>query len=210
MSPSTSASVCSPLPSSGSRVPPVPHLPRYYGVVRLLQPVPAVSGLPRRRGTSPLGCGVCSPGRRIHASRGRAPLRSGGAHACLVREEAGGLPGSWRIPVKACPGLGTPAAPNDLAFAVVRMLSSARLTASTSATVNDFGAAPSRPASSLPTLLPRQSPGERQGSLPACPLRRWPGWILTSWIPSRGFGQPTRRPPLPDLAWRDSYFPAQK
>jgi len=106
--------------------------------------------------------------------------------------------------VKACPGLGTPAAPNDLAFAVVRMLSSARLTASTSATVNDFGAAPSRPASSLPTLLPRQSPGERQGSLPACPLRRWPGWIFTSWIPLRGFGQLTRRPPLPGLAWRNS------
>jgi hypothetical protein len=77
-------------------------------------------------------------------------------------------------------------------LSVVRMRSSARLTASTSATVNDFGAAPSRPASSLPTLHPRQSPGERQGSLPACPLRRWPGWTLTSWIPSRGFGQPMR------------------
>lgn len=189
MSPSTSASVCSPLPSSGSRFPPVPHLHRYYGVVRLLQPVPAVSGLPRRRGTSPLGCCVCSPGQCIHTGRGRAPLRSGGADACLVREEAGGLPGSWGIPVNACPGLGTPAAPNDLALTVVRMLSSARLTASTSATVIDFGAVPSRPASSLPTLHPRQSPGERQGSLPACPLRRWPGWIFTSWIPSRGFGQ---------------------
>jgi len=107
----------------------------------------------------------------------------------VSREETGGLPGSWGIRVKACPGLGTPAAPNDLAVAVVRMLPSARLTASASATVNDFGAASSRPASSLPTLRPRQSPDERQGSLPACPLRRWPGWAFTSWIPTRGFGQ---------------------
>jgi hypothetical protein len=147
---------------------------------------------------------VCSPGQCIQTSRGRAHWGQA-CHACLLREEAGGLPGSWGIHVKACPGLGTPAAPNDLAVTVVRMLSSARLTASTSATVNDFGAAPSRPASSLPTLHPRQSPGERQGSLPACPLRRWPGWTLTSWIPSRGFSQPMFDfPPLPGLAWRDS------
>src|SRR5215469_5021818 len=34
---------------------------------------------------------------------------------------------------------------------------------------------------------PRRSPHERQGSLPACPLRLWPGWVLTNWIPLRGF-----------------------
>jgi hypothetical protein len=43
---------------------------------------------------------------------------------------------------------------------------------------------------------PRQSPGEKQGSRPACPLRRWPGWTFTSWIPSRGFGQPMYDVPL--------------
>ena len=36
MSPSTGTSVCSPLPSGGSRLSPVPHLRRYYEVVRLL------------------------------------------------------------------------------------------------------------------------------------------------------------------------------
>ena len=35
----------------------------------------------------------------------------------------------------------------------------------------DFGAESSRPTSSLSTLLSRRSPGERQDSLPACPLR---------------------------------------
>src|SRR5882724_7500499 len=96
---------------------------------------------------------VRSPGQCIQPA-GAWPVAVRRANACFVREETGGLPGSWRIPVKACPGLGTPAAPNDLAVSVVRMLSSAWLTASTSATANDFGAAPSRPASSLPTLQP--------------------------------------------------------
>jgi hypothetical protein len=189
MSPSTSASVCSPLPSSGSRLPPVPHLHRYYGVVRLLPTHPG-------RLRSPLTARYLSPLDAAFAPLASASRPAGARPHCgqavpylSLREEAGGLPGSWGIPVNACPGLGTPAAPNDLAFAVVRMLSSARLTASTSATANDFGAVPSRPASSLPTLRPRQSPGERQGSLPACPLRLWPGWTFTSWIPSRGFRQ---------------------
>jgi hypothetical protein len=97
------------------------------------------------------------------------------------------FPSSWRIPLKACPGLGTPAAPSDLALAVAQMLPSARLIASASATTNDFGAESSRPTSLLSTLHPRRSPGERQDSLPACPLRLWPGWTYTSWILSKGF-----------------------
>jgi len=64
------------------------------------------------------------------------------------------IPSSWRILVKACPGLGTPAAPNDLALAVVQILPSARLMASASATINDFGAESSRPSFSLSTLQP--------------------------------------------------------
>src|SRR6266481_428335 len=77
---------------------------------------------------------VRSPGQCIQPA-GAWPVAVRRANACFVREETGGLPGSWGIPVNACPGLGTPAAPNDLAVPVVRMLSSARLTASTSATV---------------------------------------------------------------------------
>jgi hypothetical protein len=38
---------------------------------------------------------------------------------------------------------------------------------------------------------PRRSTHERQGSLPACPLRLWPGRVLTNWIPLRGFRQLT-------------------
>src|SRR3972149_6753664 len=149
MSPPTVTSVCSPLPSSGSRLTPVPHSRRYYEVVRLLH---------------------------AHPGRLRSPLT-----ARYLSAECAFVPlaGASNQP-------GPAAAPNDLAVTVVRMLSSARLTASTSATVNDFGAALSRPASSLPTLHPRQSPGGRQGSLPACPLRRWPGWAFTRLSPSRG------------------------
>jgi hypothetical protein len=202
MSPSTSASVCFPLPSSGSQLSPVPHLHRYYGVVRLLPARPGRLWFPSTARYLSVECGVCSPGQRIPASRGRALLGSGGAQCLSLREETGGLPGSWRIPVNACPGLGTPAAPNDLAVTVVRMLASARLTASPSATANVFGADPSRPASSLPTLRPRQSPGERQGSLPACPLRRWPGWTFTSWTPIERFrsAHVTSSSPRLDLA----------
>ena len=199
MSPSTVPSVCSPLPSRGSRLAPVPHARRYYEVVRLLHARPG-------RLRSPLTARYLSaecpfvPLASASKPAGAWPVAVRRAVPVRVREETGGLPGSWRIPVKACHGLGTPAAPNDLAVTVVRMLSSARLTASTSATVNDFGAAPSRPASSLPTLHPRQSPDERQGSLPACPLRLWPGWTFTSWTLSRGFRQLMSTSPSPRLS----------
>jgi len=56
--------------------------------------------------------------------------------------------------METCPGLGTPAAPGALALTVTRMLPSARLIASASATTNDFGAEPSRPVSLLSTLRP--------------------------------------------------------
>jgi len=46
---------------------------------------------------------------------------------------------------------------------------------------------PHRPTYSLCTLRTRQSPSEWQHSLPACPLRLWPGWTYTSWTSSRGF-----------------------
>jgi len=188
MSPSTNTSVCSRLPSGGSRRSGSPPSSVLCG--RKTPPCPSRPSPVSLDGAVPRRWMLRSLPRPVHPNRPEArPLWGQAGQTWLLREEAGGLPGSWRIPVNACPGLGTPAAPNDLAITVVRMLSSARLTASTSATVNDFGAEPSRPASSLPTLRTRQSPDEWQGSLPACPLRRWPGWICTSWIPLRGFGQ---------------------
>src|SRR5438093_1330265 len=140
----------------------------------------------------------------VHPYRpGPGPLRSGAP--CLILAGGGGRsPRFLGNPCESVPRARDSGGSQRPRVTVVRMLSSARLTASTSATVNDFGAAPSRPASSLSTLRPSQSPGATQDSLPACPLRLWPGWTLTSWIPSRGFGQLTRRPPLPGLAWRDS------
>jgi hypothetical protein len=99
----------------------------------------------------------------------------------------------------------TPAAPSDLALAVVRILSSARLTASTSATVNDFGAAPSRRASSLPTLRPppvARREARLATGLPATALARLDSHRLDSFERFQsGHGGPS---PLPGLAWRDS------
>src|SRR5258708_1231159 len=51
----------------------------------------------------------------------------------------------------------------------------------------DFGAKPSGPTLSLSTLPSRRSPGDRQDSLPACPLQLWPDWTFTSWTLSKGF-----------------------
>jgi hypothetical protein len=68
--------------------------------------------------------------------------------------------------VIACPGLGIPAALNDLALSVVKILPSAIPKTSASATTRDFGAESSWLTILLSTLLSRRSPGERQDSLP--------------------------------------------
>ena len=81
------------------------------------------------------------------------------------------FPSSWRFLMKACHGLVTPAAPDDLALAVVQILPSALTMTSASATMNDFGAVPSRPIFLLSTLPSCRSPDRRQDSLTACPLR---------------------------------------
>ena len=146
MFPSADTSACSPLPSSGYRGrslwnPAVPHLHRYYGFVRLL----------------------------VHLSRS-PPVSLGGSVPPMVRRRWGALLGSWEIPLKACPELGTPAiparprniGPPDAAFRLVNGVGIA--------TSRVFGAEPSRPASLLCTLRTHQSPGEWQHSLPACLL----------------------------------------
>lgn len=83
------------------------------------------------------------------------------------------LPSSWEIPLKACPGLGTPVAPDALAISVIRILPSALLTASASTITQISELNLSRPASSLSTLQPHQSPGvaaRLATSLPATAL----------------------------------------
>ena len=96
---------------------------------------------------------ICSFDRCIRTDRGLVLC-------CQVNHTrfcAGGdcdvFPSSWRIPLKACPGLGTPAAPSDLALTVTQMLPSARLTASASATTNISELNSTRPTFSLSTLL---------------------------------------------------------
>jgi hypothetical protein len=107
--------------------------------------------------------------------------------------------------VNACPGLRTPAAPNNLAITVIQMLPSARLTASASATTNDFGAESSRPASSLSTLLSlpvarceaRLATGLSATTLTGLDLHQLDSYRKVS---STHF----LNPPFPSLAWRDS------
>jgi len=122
--------------------PAVFHLHRYYGVVRLLfHPSSAASGFPWR-----------------------SSYRS-----CERRWRA--LLGLWEIPLETCPELGTPAIPGrpsqlrsypDAAFRSTNGVGIA--------TIKDFGAESSRPASLLSTLRTHQSPSEWQDSLPACSL----------------------------------------
>jgi hypothetical protein len=71
------------------------------------------------------------------ARRGK-PERVGRVVKSSVHETMGSL--TWGAPVETCPGLGTPAAPDDLALSVTRVLPSASLTASASATTTAFGA----------------------------------------------------------------------
>ena len=202
MSPSTGTSVCSLLPSRGSRFSPVPHAHRYYEVVRLLPARPGRLRSPSTARYLPLNA-RSFPGPVHSTSRGLA--RCGQVrHTCSVREETGGLPGSWGIPVNACPGLGTPAAPNDLAVPVVRMLSSARLTASTSATVTISELNPRGPRPRCLRFTPTSRPA--RGKARYRPARY--GFGRAGLSPAGLFREVSvnscRLPPLPGLAWRDS------
>src|SRR6202049_115123 len=55
-----------------------------------------------------------------------------------LRRRRGGLPRSWGIPLRACPGLGTPAVRQEPRLTVLAMLPSVRLTTSASATMDVF------------------------------------------------------------------------
>src|SRR5207253_2679802 len=74
-------------------------------------------------------------------------------------------------PCGACPGLETPASRPDLANSGrCRILPSANLDNVGLATMDNFGADPSRPAALLSTLRTHRSPGEWQDSLLTCLL----------------------------------------
>jgi len=161
MFPSTDAYACSVLSSGGYRGrhhdggPAVPHLPRYYDLIRLLTIHPESLWSPLVCGTPP-GYSLRSCPGCIRPRTGHGSFQVNHASVCQGRWQA--LPGSWGTPLIACPGLGTPAAPDNLALAVVRVLPSARLIASASATTKDFGADSSRPATSLCTPHPKGHP----------------------------------------------------
>lgn len=121
--------------------PAVPHLHRYYGVVRLL----------------------------VHLSRS-SPVSLGDRYLPWYGGDVGALLGSWEIPLEACPELGTPATPARPRIigrpsAAFRLVNGVGI-----ATRRVFGAESSRPASLLCTLRTHQSPGEWQHSLPVCLL----------------------------------------
>ena len=119
--------------------PAVPHLHRYYGFVRLLPSRPGRLRSPLVTRYLCRGMLASLPEWRIPAT----PSLAGLCRACRARlspRRWGALLGSWGAPVETCPGLGTPAAPDDLALSVTRVLPSASLTASASATTTAFGA----------------------------------------------------------------------
>jgi hypothetical protein len=115
------------------------------------RPFPATSGLPWRQVLHVEG---------LFASHGTPSFPSGpgsfwvGQNPYPARERSAALLGSREVLLKACPGLATPATPRqprisgclDAAFRYRNGVGIAM--------VNDFGAEPSRPASSLCTLPP--------------------------------------------------------
>jgi hypothetical protein len=89
---------------------PVLHLRRYYGLLRPLL---------------------------AHPGSLRSPLTS---RYRLGQRRRRGLPRSWGIPLRACPGLGTPAARREPRLTVPAIQPSVDTTTSASATKQDFGA----------------------------------------------------------------------
>src|SRR6516164_11749866 len=147
MFPSTDTSPCSPLPSSGCRG-------RSFRKPCGSPPSQVIRG---RKTALP-----------SVLSRLRSPLA---AVLPLLRVETESSPRFMGIHLETCPELGTPAIPGrpsqlrsypDAAFRSTNGVGIA--------TIKDFGAEPSRPASLLCTLRTHQSPGEWQHSLPACSL----------------------------------------
>jgi len=172
MFPSSVTFVCSPLPSSGSRLAPVPHLHRYYGFIRLLpSPSLAVSGCPRPPATSSARCSFApSAGASVPTKDGSFAVRRTVPVLCRRRLE--GFPKFLENPYNNVPRArdsGGPATNSHLTLAPMRP--SAGLMASAPPRSIVFGAESSRPAVSLCTLRLTGHPIPTQHALPACPLR---------------------------------------
>ena len=149
MFPSSGPFVCLPLPSNGSRGrhnfrgPAVPHLHRYYGLIRFLTT--------RRQ-------------RSLVALDHRLPLHQ---HQRRLR----GFPKFLENPFESVPRARDSGGSGSPRISVNQYSLRLRIKVSASAMRVDFGAESSRPTSSLSTLLSCRSPGKRQDSLPACPLQ---------------------------------------
>ena len=171
---SIDTSSCLPLPSGGYRgrslrkpcgLPPSSVL---WAHTTARRPFPATSGLPLRQVLHVEG---------LFASRGTTLVSlgtwffSGWAEPHPARERSVALLGSREVLLKACPGLGTPATPEqprtigclDAAFRYPNGVGVAMM--------YDVGAESSRPAFLLCKLRTRRSPDERQHSLLVCLLR---------------------------------------
>ena len=171
--PSIRLPVC-PFPPAGPVAAPfgspaVPRLRRYYGRVRLL----ADPSLP-----PPVSLGGRYSTSRVYSLPVGPPsfplgtwFFSGWAEPHPARERSVALLGSREVLLKACPGLGTPATPEQprtigCLGAAFRCPNGVGV-----AMMYDVGAESSRPAFLLCTLRTRRSPDERQHSLLVCLLR---------------------------------------
>ena len=199
MSPSTATSVCSLLPSRGSRVAPVPHVRRYYEFVRLLPARPGRLRSPLTTWYLSVECPFV-PLASAFNQPGPGPLRSGAPYL-LYSGGDGRSPRFLENPCESVPRArdsGGSQRPRRIGRpdAVFRLANGVDYPPQQ--TISEL-----HPRGPLPRCLrfnPRQSPDERQGSLPACPLRLWPGWTFTSWTLSRGFRQLMSTSPSPRLS----------
>ena len=104
--------------------------------------------------------------------------------------------------MKTCPGLVTPAAPNDLALTVVQILASALTIASASRTLIDFGAESSRPAFLLSTLQPPSVTRREARLATSLSAKTLAGLDLHQLDSYERFHQLILNSPFPSLAWR--------
>ncbi len=178
MFPPSDAFACSPLPSNGSRGrhisrgPAVPHLHRYYGLIRCL--------------TTHRPQSLVALDRRLPLQQETVRLSQVPGESLWKRAPGQRL---RRLPTTSHDGCPDAAFDRNKSLGIRNDI--------------NFGAESSRPTSSLSTLLSRRSPGDRQDSLPAYPLRLWPDWTFTSWIPFERFHRLTSNSPFPSFAWRD-------
>jgi hypothetical protein len=202
MFPFLDASACPLLPSSGFRL---CQFPTFIGTMRGVRLLPFRPRCLRFLGIRYLFREMLlrSPVRCTSTASEAWSVRVGGYHSRLAGgRETGALPGLRRI-FESAPRARDSGGSWQPRIAVTRMLPSARLTASASATIYAFGAESSRLAFSLSTLRPTGRPGDARlaSNLPATALagsdfHRQDSIERFHWLISD--------PPFPDLSWRYS------